>query len=214
MKITNIQPQKNDSDRFSLYIDGEFALGIDVDILLKYRLAQGDELSELDFNAIKAEDVYSKAKDAAIKYISKGMKSRFELVRSLITKGYEKDMAENIADYLKEFSYIDDVEYSKQFIADKLNINNFGKKRIVAELISKGISKNDIKLAFELYDDHYEYSESKACEEAIKSKIKTMNSNWHSDIKQRQRLLNYMLRRGFSYELINKIIKQHIQEEA
>ena len=45
-RITRIEPQKRRKDRFSIFVDDEFALGVDADLLVEFHLAEGLELEE------------------------------------------------------------------------------------------------------------------------------------------------------------------------
>src|SRR3989304_9319291 len=55
-KITSVEPQKKNSKRFNLFLDGEFALGADEDLVVNRRLVVGkviapEELEKILFEA-------------------------------------------------------------------------------------------------------------------------------------------------------------------
>ena len=51
-KVTKIEVQKKRKNRCNIYLDEEFAFGLDQDILLKYDLYKGRELSDADIEKI------------------------------------------------------------------------------------------------------------------------------------------------------------------
>ena len=56
-KITKIEYQKKNKDRVSVYLDDNYAFGIDLNIMIKYSLAKNMELED-DFisEILKAEE--------------------------------------------------------------------------------------------------------------------------------------------------------------
>ena len=45
-QITRIEPQKKNRQRRNIYLDGEFAFGLDEEVVAAYHLSEGDELTQ------------------------------------------------------------------------------------------------------------------------------------------------------------------------
>ncbi|MER2172951.1 MAG: hypothetical protein ABS938_20245, partial [Psychrobacillus psychrodurans] len=49
--ITKIARQKNNNERYNLYLDEKYAFSLDEAVLIKYQLSKGKVIEELDFNS-------------------------------------------------------------------------------------------------------------------------------------------------------------------
>ncbi|MDT4014759.1 recombination regulator RecX, partial [Staphylococcus aureus] len=47
-KITKIEVQKKNKERFNLFLDEQFEMGIDIDTLVKFNLKKGQQLEAAD----------------------------------------------------------------------------------------------------------------------------------------------------------------------
>ena len=63
--ITKIEKQKNNNKRYSIFIDNEFAFGIDEIDLLYYKLKENEPLDEERYNYIANKLLLKRAKDKA-----------------------------------------------------------------------------------------------------------------------------------------------------
>lgn len=111
-------------------------------------------------------------------------------------KGYNKNSIEDEIEFLKSYGYIDDKRYAEHFTHDAINIKKWGKIRIRTELVRKGVDRetvdNTIEDAFfELEDD------------ILLTQMQTRFKNSDlSNIKERTRIFNFFMRRGFSSDEI------------
>ena len=55
MQITKIEVQKKKQNRFNIYLNNEFAFGVDEDTLLKFGLTKGTELTQDTIREIEQE---------------------------------------------------------------------------------------------------------------------------------------------------------------
>ena len=71
-------------------------------------------------------------------------------------------------------------------------------------MIQKGISKS----VFEDFLDEFEYEEE--FDNALKMGIKKLNllSNEEDVFKKKQKLINYLAYRGFSFDVINDVLRE------
>ena len=111
-------------------------------------------------------------------------------------KGYDEDNIEDEIEFLKSYGYIDDKRYAEHFTHDAINLKKWGKIRIRTELLRKGVDRetvdNTIEDAFFEMDDDILLSQ-------MQTRFK--NSDF-SNIKERTRIFNFFMRRGFSAEEI------------
>lgn len=203
MKITSITPQKN-INRVNIYIDDEFAFGLENELRYKYDLYTGKEISKEFLEDILEAAESKKVINDALHFLSYRQRTEKEIYTKLKTKGYEEQHIAKAIQYCKERKYIDDENFAINFIKDKININKFGPNRIKRELISKGVSVEIIdKLLNMDSDEEYEI----AMELALK-KI----SSYRNDTKEAKyrKLGGFLQRRGYSYDVVSRILKKII----
>ncbi|MCD8158882.1 MAG: RecX family transcriptional regulator [Clostridiales bacterium] len=205
MIITDIQRQKNNEKRFSVYIDGKFSFGVsDID-LLYYKLKTGDELSESKYNEIINNNTYIKARDTALRFLGYRMRSWREIDDRLKRGEFPEDIRERVIAFLEEYGYIDDRAFAKAYIDEKRRLKGYGGIRLKQELYQKGISREIIdELSDELSEDNIE-----TIKKAIDKKLK---GNTVSDRKELQRLYGYLMRKGFSYEQSKEALEEYTKE--
>ncbi|NLW21900.1 MAG: hypothetical protein GXY88_01375 [Tissierellia bacterium] len=143
MIITKIETQKN-KERVNIYLDGKFAFSISTEIKYKYNLKENMEIQEDFINKILMEEEQLRANNYALSYLSYRSRSKKEIVDKLKEKGFEDWIIQNCLDYLEGYGYVNDREFAKAFMRDKINMNKYGPQRIRYELYKKGISKEII----------------------------------------------------------------------
>ena len=127
-KITSLTVQTKNKNRCNLFIDGEFFAGISIETAIKNRLKVGMEVDEKFISEVILESEKNQALVKATEYITKYLKTKYQVKDYLIRKGYSEEIAWYCVDKLKEYNYIDDVEYSKRFIESQAKNN--GKKML------------------------------------------------------------------------------------
>lgn len=205
MIITNIELQKKDDTRSSVYIDGEFSFGAsNIDILF-YKLKVNEEIDEDKLKQILEDLVYSKAREKSFRLLSSKARTEKELFYKLIEKEYSQEVSEKIVLEMKSYKYLDDEVYAKNYLKEKMNFKGEGVNKIKFSLSQKGISKNIIDELFQEYDFYDEQLEK--VKELIGIKTRRIDLSEITD-KEKQKVYNFLLRRGYTYSVINEAFKQ------
>ncbi|HHV38008.1 MAG TPA: hypothetical protein GXX70_00770 [Tepidimicrobium sp.] len=203
MIITKIEPQKN-KDRVNIYIDDKFAFGITKEIQYKYNLAENMEIDEKYIEKVLIEEEQSKCNNFALRFLGYRQRSEKEIVDRLQKKGFKPYIIDNTLDYLKDYGLINDLEFARSFMRDKIHINKHGPKRIRYDLYKKGISQAIIDKVLDEDDGEYD--------RALKLAQKKLPSYREDNRAARYRKLGgFLQRRGYSadciYRVLNKLIK-------
>jgi regulatory protein len=211
MKITDIQKQKKNPKRYSVFLDGEFAFGIDGPDLLFYRLEVGQTLHKELYEKLRGELEFAHARDVAVRYLGRGAKSIKQVRDKLTERELSLPNIERVIDLLVSRSYLDDVAFAAAFIAHKTKVKNYGRRRIEQELRQKGVSNKDIQAAYASFDSEDEGSaddsELDAAKRALDKKLRNKNiEQILADPKEVQRLKSFLARRGFDFDLIDQIV--------
>ena len=202
MKITKIEVQKKNKNRANLYIDDIINCGLSLDTILKNHLKVGQEISsaELDFLKTQSEDIV--ALNKAVNYLSKTQKTQKEMQNYLIKKGFEEETATKTIKKLEEYHFVDDEDYSKNYIKFK-NKNN-GSRKIEFELKLKGVDEEISKKAIE------EFANDR---EAVVNVLEKYLKNKEKDAKTKQKAYRYLMSKGFMSEDINFALNKFFSGE-
>ena len=117
MKITDISLQSNNKNRCNLLVDGKFFCGLSLETVMKYRLKVGLDVDKKFLDGVVLESEKSDALSKAIAYLSKRLKTKREVKDYLLKKGYTEEIVWFCIDKLKDYKYVDDEFYSKQYIS-------------------------------------------------------------------------------------------------
>ena len=113
--------------------------------------------------------------------------------------GYPKEVINRVMEFLKEYRLIDDRVYTENFI--RMNHEKKSRRQIAFELQQKGVDRQDISRILEgsAQDD------LAAARNLLKKRLRTADL---SDLKEKNRLGAYLGRRGFSYDVIRRVMQE------
>ena len=97
------------------------------------------------------EKELSKAKEAALKFLSYGMKTEKQVADKLAEKEFAEDVIAGTITYLKELRYVDDMNYAQSYIK-YAEAKGHGSRRIKDEMIKRGIDRFTVEDAFYEYE--------------------------------------------------------------
>ena len=209
MVITKIEYQKKDPERVNIYVDGEFFCGISLNVLAQENLYEGLTIDEQTLDRILKEDLESRFMNRAVEYLSRTVKTEFQVRQYLKNLKFKKKgiwfnediqldwdlLFEQIIDSLKKYKYIDDEEFAHAFVQSRLNVKPRGKSVLISELLSKGVSKEIAQ---------------RVCDEEITDELDVLRNAFRKRFKdekfniQNQKMVGYLLRKGFSWDLIEQ----------
>ena len=203
MQVTNISYSKS-KEVFEVVFEDETKLLLNYNIFEKYKVSVDMDFSETEIQEMKYFSDIERAKSRAINYISGKLKTKYEVKLKLKEKDFTEDIIDEVIDILEREEYLNDRLYCEVFIEDKKQLNGYGKNKIKSLLIQKGISKS----VFEDFLDEFEYEEE--FDNALKMGIKKLNllSNEEDVFKKKQKLINYLAYRGFSFDVINDVLRE------
>lgn len=207
-KITKIEIQKKNENRVNIWLNNEYAFACSKELVYTYNLAV-EKLIEMDtLNSIVIEDNYIKCKNSALKIIERAYKSEKELFTKLIEKGYEEETILSAIEFLKKYSFIDDLAFTKMYIKDKIKTQ--GKNKIKFALLKKGISEEIIKEELEEVDDLIQCS---ALVTLAERKFSTLQKNEKDSRKLYKKLADFLMRKGYEWEEIKSVLNKLLKED-
>lgn len=202
--LTAILRQKN-LDRCNLYVDSEFLIGIDVNVLLDFGFKKGDTITESIWQSLWISEQKNKVYDWMLTRLASRMHTAKELKQKALKKGFQSDWIEFALLKIQEKNLIDEQRIAVLLYESKLQVKQWGPNKIRAYLTEKGIAKNHIHHAEELVFHENKRSSEMTLEALIQKKWKSLSKETDFQ-KKRIKLVRFLLSRGFSYEMIQSKI--------
>ena len=197
MVVTNIDSITK--TKYRVYIDDEFAFVLYKGELFKYQIHKDEEISEETIAGIKKEVLVKRAKLRAMHLLNAMPRTEQQLREKLAQNEYPEDVIEEAVSYVKSFGYINDEAYIRNFIISRKNSKS--KREIVMLLGQKGLRG---ELVDNIVEEMYaEESELSTIKEIMRKK------RWNPsemEEKEKQKMLAYLMRKGFSYEEIRRAL--------
>lgn len=189
MKITKIENQAKDKGRYSVFVDDKFAFGISELGLIQSKLRIGQELSNDEFEDLKAEAKKDKIYNLVLALIMRRRRSRWEIEDYLRRKQTDDQLAGEIIRVLEAKGYVDDLDFARRWVDNRRLLKSISKRKLRLELKQKRISEDLIDQV--LSED--ETDELEVLKQEIEKKRR--QSRYQDETK----LMQYLARQGYSY---------------
>lgn len=195
--ITKIEEQKN-KNRVNIFVDDSFFCGLEKETAVIFGLKVNKEIDENELSLAIEKSEEKRAFEKSMNYLSKRMHSKFELKDKLLKKGFSSEVVSNTILKLEEYHYVDDDMFARLFIEQNSNLS---KRMICNKLQLKGINKDIIdKNLIEIDSD----AEIEKCEVLARKLLKSAKIE---NLNDKQKFVAKLVRRGFSYDVISKVLK-------
>lgn len=202
--ITAVTAQKNASDRYSLFIDGEFALGLGVDVVIEFGLAPGMPIDDDFLLQITSHEERVVAVNAALHLLGYRARSTGELITRLRQKGFSQIAIDAAIEKMNGWNYLDDQQFAKTLVEQQQTHRPRSRRSMIQDLRSRGIDKETIEETL----DGVEFDE---VQDAIRAAARKWG-NWSAlpeDVRHR-RLAGFLGRRGYGYDIVRKV-QDHLE---
>lgn len=145
------------------------------------------------------ENLVSQAKKRALHLLERMDRTEAQLREKLRQSQYREDVIEEAVAYMKQFHYIDDFRYACNYV--RYRGQNNSRRKLALDLAQKGISREIVEQALE--EEYLEENESAGI---LKWLEKKQYDPECADMKQKQKMYQFLVRRGFRSEDILKVL--------
>ena len=189
MRVERIEASKHKKGRILVFLEDGACLKITEQELLDFGLRSGDELDEETLKRLKEAAGVSNTRAAAADLIGKRAMSRRDLERKLQEKGASETEARYAAEWLEAIGALNDAEYAAALVRHYSRLG-YGPARVREKLYEKGVPR-------ELWEDALEElpEDGGQVDAFLRSKLRGRTP----DEKEKRRLTNALLRRGFPW---------------
>jgi len=189
MRIEKIERSKHKQEQILVHLEGGSVLPITEAELLRFGLYTGLDISPETVVKLQKCAARSKTRIRAVNMVSARPLSKAELQKRLRAGGAEAGDAEAAADWLEEVGALDDLVYAKAIVRH-YSASGYGEAKLRDELFRRGVPR-------ELWDEALETAPEAA--ETIAQVITSRTRGRTPDERERKRLSDQLLRRGFAW---------------
>jgi regulatory protein len=212
MKITSITVQIRDPNRANISIDGKFRFSLDINQVVDFKLKSGMDINEQRLVELEGESKFGKLYGRAAEYALMRPRSLKEMRDYLYRKtlsrrdkkgelrdGYSKEVTVRVLDRLIEKGLVDDKKFATFWIDNRNLSKGISQRKLRFELMSKGVEDSIINELLKNSD--------RDDETEIRKIINKKRSKYDD-----QKLMAYLARMGFNYDLIKEKLESDEEE--
>lgn len=208
--VTRLLAQQKNPERVSVFIDGAFAFGLHVDLVMEHALAKGQHLDAETQQRLRAADAARRAFDVALTYLGYRARTEAEMRRRLADKGFSEAVAEATLARLRDFEYLDDAAYARDYARTRFRTKGYGPQRLRADLRRRGVPAAAIEAALAAVIEADDVLEAARRHAATRRRRLGAEPDPR---KRRKKLTDALLRRGFSYDTVRQVLDEEEREE-
>ncbi len=209
--ITALSMQTGDHERVNVFVDGAFAIGIDLGTLQREGLFKGKVLSDDDWARLVRVESDHKAWHAALRLLEVRPRAEHEIRDRLRRKQFEPEQIDATIARLRDLGLLDDAQFARLWVANRAATSPKGAQALRYELISKGV---DRQIAGEIVEDALDpAAEAEMCEQVARKALPRYASS--PDRATFQRKLGGLLqRRGFAWDTVGPVLERLWQQRG
>jgi regulatory protein len=234
--ITNLKQGVKNPNRVNIFVDGKYSFSLDVAQVVDFGVKVGQVLSETELEKMKRASEFGKAYQRALEWVLVRPRSVGELrdylkrremrdeaeerkrewqkereIADLIAKGEDAnvrrvskresrrgalrkyDFTDLIVERLCERGYVDDRKFAAWYVENRFVKKGVSRKRLKMELVKKGVGQDVIEEVLGGRDD----------EEEIRKMVVRKRTKY-----TQEKLIAYLCRQGFSYDLVRQVVSE------
>lgn len=201
MRIDSLKPSEHKKGRFLLTLENGTLLRITEEEVLHFRLRAGDEIDDEIVAEIERSAKRSGTKVKAANMIASRPLSKKELQKRLVQKGSDAGDAQNAVEWLEELGAVDDEAYAATLVRH-YSSRGYGASRVREELHRRGVPR-------ELWDEAL--AQIPDSSETLDALIQKKTRGDLADPKERKRVCDALLRRGFSWSEVRAALGRYTE---
>ena len=202
MIISSLQKKRNDVE---IFLEDGSKISLDYHVVVDSGIRKNDVLSEDKIKYLINRSELNKIKNQAFRFLSLRNHSSHELKLKLVKKNYPRELIDDAINQLREKDFINDREFAKQFIEEKINKKKSGFYKIKSELNKKGIERELIEELLSSLDS--EISLDNAFKLA-KKKYAQLIQKKIDNKKLNQKIFSFLASKGFETDIILSVLNK------
>ena len=203
MQITKIEVQKKKQNRFNIYINDEFAFGVDEATLLKFALTKGTELTQDTIREIEQETQYQNAYQKALHFLNFKLRTAKEVYEKLEKLEVSDEVINQVLQQLMDHGFVNDQFYAESYVRENFALQKKGPKAVAFELKKKGVNDSIIHKALA------EFDEATQLDQAIEIAQKYVDRQGNVPVKTvKQKVYGFLMQKGYDLDIVQSVISE------
>jgi regulatory protein len=184
--------------RADIWLDGEKAFSLSLDLIAVAKLAPGRELSESAAAALREQDERAQAVEGALKLLSLGPRSERDLRLRLRRRGLGRGAVDHAVARMRELGYLDDAAFARSYVESRQASTPRSRRYLAFELRQKGVDKDVAAPALD------NVSDEEAAYRAAQRRMRSLRGLERAAFQRR--LGSFLAARGFGYGTARAVI--------
>lgn len=190
--------QQKDKMRTNVFLDGEFAFGLALNLALDLKV--GQELSDADIDLLRQEDDFEAARERAMRQLARRPYSSAEVARFLRRHKHSDESIARVLEYLDQRKYVDDEAFAGYWVEQRESFRPRSRLALRQELSQKGLSSDLISQALETVD------ETTAARRLAEKQARRWQHLPEEEFTQK--VAGYLQRQGFPYSVVQIVVAE------
>lgn len=186
-----------DKRRCKVLLEEGFAFALYLGEIKKYRIEEGQELSQETYDEILYQILYRRARERVLHLLKSSDKTEQELRRKLREGSYPEEAICQAIEFAKNYRYVDDDGYTRRYV--EYYKNSKSRRQILYDLKQKGIPQ-------ETAVDFLQENPVDELAQARKLLEKRRYDSREASPEERRKQAAYLARKGFPYEVIEAAV--------
>mgnify|MGYP005981623691 FL=1 len=202
MIVTDVSPFKGSMMCVELSGGGlaqEMKIYIHSEIIRKYNVAKGMELSEEEADRLIYENDLRRARERAL-YLMESRDHSYRELFDKLEKNYSEDICFEVCNRLAEIGVINDRRYAEKLCRQLFEVKKLGRYRVRQEMRLKGLGSEIIEEAME------NFSEEDEPFERLEKLVEQKYERYLTDRKGVEKVRNALARKGYSFGEIKEVL--------
>ena len=204
-QVTGLRKVSGSGELYWVYVDGERIGRLKAAEVEKLGLRRGEELSPEQIREVMRLAELNECRLAAVRLLSYRGRSKRELERRLKSKGFGWTTIASVLEELERAGYINDAQFARDYAERLIRRRKYGPFAAQIKLRQQGISQPQAEEAVQEALEGLD--EFELAEQAALKRLDKLGDDldWRA---KRRRLWSYLARRGFSYEVIEDVVRR------
>ena len=199
--VIRLTQQKNHSNRYNCFLENDERISITDDLIFKFDLSSGKDLSEEELTKLKSEADKAFTREKALELLSLREHGSGELRTKLLQKGYEKAHIAEVIEYLKEKNYLNDERFADLYSQELIQRKQLGPMKVKEKLFHRGIASQVINSILLNYDRDIQIEN---CRYHVEKKYKSKTI--FETREEKAKAIRFLQGKGFSWDVIKAVM--------
>ena len=198
LKITAIKQGLKNPNRVNVFVNGDFAFSLSIAQVVDLGIRKGRVITADELAEYRQASEFGKLYQRTLEWVlvrPRAIRETKDYLFEKLRKSSENNSAvsQTIIERLCDKGYLNDAEFARWYVENRFAKKGVSRKRLRMELVKKGVAVDIINEVLDGRND----------EEEIRKMIARKSAKYDDS----QKLIAYLCRQGFSYDLVCELVR-------